>query len=361
MIIDAHLDLSWNALSWGRDILLELDEMNRRDARMQDHAARGKATVSLPEMKRANIPLCLGTFLARANPNPPARGYHRLDLDYPMQDAAYGIARGQLAYYRLLEKKGWIRRIEFKEDLDAHWSAVAAQGVAANPLGMILAMEGADSIVEPEQAEDWFNEGLRSVNIVHYGRNRYATGTGANGPLTDDGVKLVKEFDRLGMIIDATHLSDISFFQTLDLFGGAVLASHNNCRSLVPADRQFSDEQIRLLVERGAVIGAALDAWMLSPNWKIGVTNREVVSTDAVADHIDHICQLAGSCRHSAIGSDLDGGFGTEQTPTGLDSIADLHKLDAILTKRGYSSADIDAIFFGNWLRFFREHLPSRP
>jgi membrane dipeptidase len=160
------------------------------------------------------------------------------------------------------------------------------------------------------------------------------------------------------MILDATHLSDASFFEALDRFDGPVLASHNNCRELVPDGRQFSDEQIRLLIDRGAVIGAALDAWMLYPGWIRGRTARDVVTLDAVVDHIDRVCQLAGNARHAAIGSDLDGGFGTEQAPVGLDRISDLQKLDGMLAARGYPPADIDAIFHGNWLRFFREHLP---
>ncbi|MCB0016103.1 MAG: membrane dipeptidase, partial [Anaerolineales bacterium] len=156
-----------------------------------------------------------------------------------------------------------------------------------------------------------------------------------------------------------THLSEKGFFQALDHFDGPVLASHNNCRALVPGDRQFSDEQIRRLLERDAVIGVAFDAWMLHPGWKRGVTDRNVVDISAAVDHIDHICQLAGDCAHAAIGSDLDGGFGTEQTPKGLDRIGDLHKLIPTLRERGYSEQDVDSIFHGNWLRYFQKHLPK--
>jgi membrane dipeptidase len=163
---------------------------------------------------------------------------------------------------------------------------------------------------------------------------------------------------RVGMILDVTHLSDESFLAALDRFDGPVMASHHNCRALVPGDRQLTDEQIRLLLQRGAVIGVAFDAWMLHSGWQIGGTNREVVDISAAADHIDHICQLAGNSDHAAIGSDLDGGFGTEQTPVGLDSIADLQKLVGILSGRGYKQGQIDAIFHGNWLRFFKQHLP---
>src|SRR4029077_17837461 len=229
-------------------------------------------------------------------------------------------------------------------DLDGHWDRWRAGG-EDEPIGYILAMEGADPIVEPSQAVEWWNLGLRSVNLAHYGESRYAVGTGDHGPLTPEGVQLLKEFEQLGMILDATHLCDTSFFQALDVFGGPVLASHNNCRALVAGGRQFSDEQIRLLIQRDAVIGAALDAWMLAPDWIRGQTSREVVGLEAVADHIDHVCQLAGSSRHAAIGSDLDGGFGTEQTPVGLDRISELQALGEILARRGYSEPAIGDIF----------------
>jgi membrane dipeptidase len=170
---------------------------------------------------------------------------------------------------------------------------------------------------------------------------------------------LLKEFDRLGMIVDLTHSSDPSFFQALDIFGGRVLASHNNCRALVPGDRQYSDEQIKRLIERDAVIGIALDAWMLKPGFVSGQSTGEDVPLSSVADHIDHICQLAGNANHVGIGSDLDGGFGFEQTPAELKAIADLQKLAGILAARGYRDADIDAIFHANWLRFFSCSLPG--
>ncbi len=358
IIFDGHLDLSWNALSWGRDITLDLDELNRSERGVTDHPSRGRATTTLPEMRRGAIAVCQATLLCRARPEGrPHEGPSRVNLDFATQEIASATARGQLAYYELLERRGLLRMIRTATDLDAHmknWSADPSN----TPIGYILAMEGADPIVNVDHAAAWWELGLRSVNLAHYGMSWYAVGTGGDGPLTPDGIRLLGEFERLGMILDATHLSDTSFFQALDVFGGPVLASHNNCRELVPDGRQFSDEQIRRLIERGAVIGAALDAWMLVPGWIRGQTTRDVVNLDAVADHIDRVCQLAGNHRHAAIGSDLDGGFGTEQTPIGLDRISDLQKLDAILAGRGYPPEEIDAIFHGNWLRFFREHLP---
>jgi membrane dipeptidase len=248
-----------------------------------------------------------------------------------------------------------------RRHLRSHWSRWQEAGgqTQSIPVGLILAMEGADPIVSPKQVEWWWEKGLRSVGLAHYGKSYYGVGTGDSGPLTQKGIELLKEFDRLGMILDATHSSDPSFYQAMELFHGPVMASHNNCRALVPGDRQFSDEQIRLLVERDAVIGVAFDSWMLYPGFVIGQTHGSAASLTAVADHIDHICQLAGSAKHIALGTDLDGGFGTEQSPAGLETIADLQKVDGILAERGYSSADINDIFHGNWLRFFLAALPE--
>ncbi len=158
------------------------------------------------------------------------------------------------------------------------------------------------------------------------------------------------------MILDVTHLSDESFYQALDHFGGPVLASHTNCRALVPGDRQFSDHQLKLPIERGAVIGAVMDAWMLVPGWVIGKSTPENLDLSAVVAHIDHICQLAGNTQHAAIGSAMGG---TNHMPRDLRTTADLQKLVGLLAQRRYSDRDIDNTFYGNWLRFYLRWLPN--
>jgi membrane dipeptidase len=359
-IFDAHLDLSWNALSFNRDLTLSIDELNRSECHMTDVRARGHATVTLPELCKANVPVCVATILARSGPDQsPQPGYKRTDLDFSAPSIAYATGQGQLAYYRLLEQQGHVRFLKTRTDLQDYWSRRQASNGPDEPLGIILSMEGTDPIVSPEQAEAWWHDGLRAAGLAHYGRGQYAYGTGVSGPLSSAGIELLKVFERLGIALDVTHLCDESMYQALDLFDGPVLASHHNCRTLVPGDRQLADNQIRLLIERDAVIGMAMDAWMLYPGWERGVTSPEVVSLEAVADHIDYICQLAGSARHVAIGSDLDGGFGTEQTPHDLKTIADLQKLIPILSSRGYKDENIRGIFHGNWLRFFLNTLPD--
>lgn len=358
-IFDAHLDLAWSALQWNRDLLLPLDEMRAAEAHVTDHPARGRATVTFPELRRARVGVCLATVLVRSKPEvDPVAGASRRDLDFRTQSIAHAVGRGQLAYYQLMEREGVVRILRTRQDLLSHWASWRASP-EASPLGVILAMEGADPILSPAHAADWFAAGLRCVGLAHYGPSVYAAGTGATGPLTDAGRQLLKQFERLGMSIDLTHCSEPGFFEVLGHFDGRVHASHNMCRAIVLGDRQFSDEQLRRLLERDAVIGMAFDAWMLLPGWRRTDEHRQRVSMESVADHVDHVCQLAGDATHVGIGSDLDGGFGTEQTPRDLDTVADLQKLGDVLTRRGYSTGEVDAIFYDNWLRFFTEALPK--
>src|SRR5207253_8294789 len=154
---------------------------------------------------------------------------------------------------------------------------------ATRPLVFILSMEGADSILRPDQVEEWYNAGLRIVGPAHYGVSPYAHGTGTEGGLFEPGPALLREMQRVGMILDVTHLSDQCFDEALDIYGGPVLASHHNCRALVPDQRQLTDDQIKRLLSRGAVIGTALDTWMLYPGWERGKTTIEAAGAKLVA------------------------------------------------------------------------------
>jgi membrane dipeptidase len=302
IVIDAHLDLSWNALNWNRDLAQEVAEIRKSEAGMEQRS-RGNNTVSLPALRRGQVAICLATVLARTNPKGTSI------LDYRTQEIASAMAHGQLAYYRILESRGLLRQLDSWPKIEAHFQQWSSSTNEKIPLGYLLSMEGADPILMEE----------------------------------------------LGVILDATHLADEAFWQAMKCFRGSVIASHNNCRALVPGDRQFTDDQIRCLIERDAVIGAAFDNWMLCPGWISGQTPASAVSLESVIDHIDHVCELSGNSRHAAIGSDLDGGFGTEQSPHDLDTIADLQKIPPLLRKRGYSEADVQAIMHGNWLRVFKQ------
>lgn len=348
LVIDSHLDLAWNALNWNRDLTRCIGEIRQAEARMKEEH-RGQNTVSLPELRKGEVVVSVATVLARGS------GLNEPLLDYRTHVIASAMAQGQLAYYRILEAEGHLRQVRNWPELKAHIAAWQGPARDRTPLGYILSMEGADPILSPRHLEWWWGQGLRVVGIAHYGPNAYVHGTGISGGLTPQGAELLSIMDEIGMVLDATHLSEESFWQALDKFQGSVLASHNNCRALVPGDRQFSDEQIHALIYRGAVIGAAFDSWMLHPGYVPGQTDNSVVTLEAVIDHIDHISQLAGNARHAAIGSDLDGGFGREQSPADLETIADLQKIPDLLRQRGYKETDVEAVMHGNWLRFFEK------
>ena len=229
------------------------------------------------------------------------------------------------------------------------------------PIGYVLSIEGADSFITVNHVERAYAYGLRAVGPAHYGPGRYANGTDSTGHLNAMGKELLRTMDRLDMILDVTHLCDEAFWDALDLYKGPIWASHNNCRAFVDHNRQFSDEMIKALIERGAVIGIALDAWMMVPNWVRGESTPRGMNCgmEIMANNIDHVCQLAGNANHVAIGSDLDGAFGTEQCPYDLVTIADLQKIFPILQYRGFTDDAINRIASGNWIEFLRKHLPE--
>lgn len=355
-IIDAHLDLSMNAMEWNRDLRVSISELNERESGMTDKPDRGNATITFEELRKGNIGLVVATQIARyVTPQSLLPGWLS-----PQQ--AWAQTQGQLAWYKAMEEDGHLRMIKTKSDLENHlelWNN-ETQNIS-KPIGYILSLEGADSLINTSYVEKAYNYGLRAIGPGHYGPGRYANGTDSSGKLNNDGIALLKEMERLNMILDATHLNDDAFWDALNRFGGNVWASHNNCRKFVNHNRQFSDEMIKELIERDAVIGSALDAWMMVPDWVRGQSTPKGMncSLEIIADNIDHICQLAGNTNHAAIGSDLDGAFGREQCPYDLETIADMQKIFPILEKRGYSESDLDKIAHGNWLRFMRNALPE--
>ena len=361
LIFDAHLDLAMNAVEWNRDLTRPLDEIRAREAHKTDKPDRGRGTVSLPELRRGNIRLVVATLIARVEHNAfsPVFGWAS-----PAQ--AYAMTQAQNAWYRAMEEAGEMVRLTDRASFDRFVGGLAARSAeataapgtgASDPIGYILSLEGADSILSPAHLERAWADGLRAIGPAHYGPGIYANGTDATGGFNARGKELLREMDRLGYILDATHLCDDCFTEALDLYQGPIWASHHNCRALVPHNRQLSDDMIRALVQRGAVIGMALDAWMIVPGWIRRQTTPESagVTLEHALNHLDHICQIAGNARHVGIGSDLDGAFGTEQTPQDVQTIADLSRVPGMLAKRGFTPAHVEAVAHGNYLRFVRE------
>ncbi len=349
--IDAHLDLGMNAMEWNRDLRKTVFEIRETEKNLHDKPDRAKGTVAFPELRKGNIGLVVATQIARyVAPGNPLPGWHSAEQ-------AWAQTQAQLAWYKAMEACGEMKMITNIDELNAHVSLWMNDSNKQKPIGYILSLEGADSIVTTDYLERVYEYGLRAIGPAHYGPGRYANGTDATGNLNADGKALLKEMERLNIILDATHLCDDAFWDAIDLFHGHIWASHNNCRSFVNHNRQFSDEQIKILIERDAVIGGAFDAWMLVPNWKRGISTPENMqcNLEKVIDNMDHICQLAGNALHVGIGSDLDGAFGKEQCPYDIETIEDLNKMPSLLLKRGYSNQNIENIMHGNWLRFLRK------
>lgn len=348
-IFDAHLDLSMNAMEWNRDLTWSVEDIRNSENGLSDKPDRGNNTVSFEAMRKGNIGLCMATQIARyVKKENSLSGWNS-----PQQ--AWAQTQGQLAWYKAMEEIGELVQITNKQELDDHL-ALWNTALEKKPIGYILSLEGADSIVTIDHLQRSYEQGLRAIGPAHYGPGTYAHGTDSVGGIGTKGKALLKEIERLGLILDATHLCDQSFWETMHNYNGPVWASHNNCRALVNHNRQFADKQIQELIQRNAVIGMALDAWMMVPNWVRGKSTPESmgVSLQQIIDNIDHICQLAGNALHVGIGTDLDGGFGKEQGPADLDTIADLQKIPQLLSHKGYTETDIANIMNGNFLRFLQ-------
>ncbi|MBI2503295.1 MAG: membrane dipeptidase, partial [Candidatus Latescibacteria bacterium] len=332
LIIDSHLDLAFNALQLNRDLTLPAATVRTCDS-VAHHEAYGACTTTFPELRRGQIGIVFGTVMSRLDPNDR---WTRTGMY--TQDQCYAVGRGHAAYYQVMEQQGLLRFIHNTRDLDqmvAAWKNPQAD----TPFGLVLAMESADPVLGPDNVQEWHDLGLRVVSISHYGVSTYAHGTSTEGGLLPTAKPLLDALADARIIVDMTHLTDQAHWELLEIYEGPVCASHHNCRALTPGQRQLSDEMIRSIAARGGVIGTATDAWMLDPEWKRKVPanqQRTRATLETVADHIDHIAQLLGTSRHCGIGTDLDGGYGQEQSPRDLNTIADLQKLVPILSRRGY-------------------------
>jgi membrane dipeptidase len=345
-----------NAMEWNRDLRKPVHEIRQREHGMTDKPDRGNNTVCFPELRKGNIGLVVATQIARyVSPENPLPGWHS-------PEQAWAQTQAQLAWYKAMEEDGELVQIKYWEDLENHLQSWQSDSPEKKPIGYILSLEGADSIVSLSHLERAYQYGLRALGPAHYGPGRYAQGTDATGFMGPKGRALLKEMENLNIILDATHLCDDSFWEAMDHFRGTVWASHNNCRALVNHNRQFSDDQLKELIRRGAVVGGVLDTWMMVPGWVKRVSDPRQMNCnlEKVIDHMDHICQLAGNALHIGIGSDLDGAFGKEQSPYDIETIADLQKMPDLLTKRGYSSEDILNVTSGNWLRLIKKAWAGR-
>jgi membrane dipeptidase len=342
LIIDGHEDIAFNSLFLHRDFLVSAREKRLKPIDEKN----GSPTVSLPDLVRGNVRIVFATIWV-----PPCLPGLNIHPCYSTPTEAYGLGMQQLDYYKHLASQGHVKLILTQRDLK---SVLENQ----NQIGLLLLMEGADPILSPENVHDWYAEGLR-ILAPSWQATRYAGGTHMPGPLTDAGRELMRQLEKTRLILDVSHMTDEGFFEALKLFSGTVIASHSNCRAFVPTDRQLSDEMIHEVTSRGGVIGAVFHNPFLVKGWTEAGKIKSQVTLDHVVQHIRHICTIAGDALHVAIGSDLDGGFGVENTPMEIDTVADLGKLALALSHNEFSKEDVQAILARNWLRILESALPA--
>jgi len=354
MIVDGHEDIAWNILTFRRDYSQPNRAIRQREQSTPIPQQNGNTLLGKDAWCDGDVGIIFATLFVS-----PARsmlGEWETE-SYRDQKEANDHALRQLDVYRRLSDEGPFCIIETRTDLEACLKARAEAGPAAEkPIGLILLMEGADPILEPAQVAEWYDRGVRLVGPA-WESTRYAGGTHEPGPLTNDGLRLLDRMQELGIILDLSHLSEEGYYQAIDRYEGQVIASHSNPRRFLPGERGLSDPMIRLLAERGGVLGVLPYNKFLKPTWRRGDPKSLVTLLD-VADVIDHICQLTGDAEHVALGSDFDGGFGLEHVPAEIDTVADLNKLQAVLAGRGYEQKQIAAVLSDNWLRVLRTGLP---
>lgn len=361
IIVDAHQDLAWNALTFGRDYTQPALVTRERERAAHSPAPvhNGETLLGLADYLLGHVAVIFGTLFA----SPRRRQLGEWEtLVYDDPAGAHRLYARQLDYYhRLADEHAAFRLIGSRADLEAVLKTWDDDDLARRRVGLVPLMEGADAIREPQEAEWWQERGLRIVGLAWAG-TQYAGGTGEPGPLTDAGRRLLGGLADLGLILDLAHASDESFLEALDRFPGVAIASHANPRALVRNPRRperfLSDAMIRRLAEHGGVAGVVPCNYFLNAQWTAR-DGKPAVTLDAVVAAIDHVCQVTGSAAHVGLGTDFDGGFGVATTPAEIDTIADLRQLAPRLAERGYATADVAAILGGNWLTVLRRGLPA--
>ncbi len=358
LILDAHTDLAYNMLTFGRDYTRSVHETRQREQKTQIPTWNGSCLLGIPEYQQGNIAIIFSTLFA----TPIRRQLGEWDtLVYKDADEAHKLYRQQLDLYRRLaeESPATYNIIRNTSELNLHLSKWQ-DAEETRPIGMILLMEGADAVRTPEELEEWWALGLRLIGPAWAG-TRYSGGTGDPGPLTSEGRDLLAVMAELGFILDLSHMDETALLEALDLYEGKLLASHSNAKALLPhspSNRHLSDRAIRGIIERDGVIGVVPFNAFLQDGWRLS-DGREQVTLQHVIAQIDHICQLAGDANHVGIGSDFDGGFGLEYIPKEIDTIADLQKLAPLLAERGYTDENIAAILGQNFINLLKKSLPA--
>lgn len=362
LIIDSHQDMAWNMLTFRRDYTRPAHETRQDENGGTAVQQNGDTLLGFPEYQKGHVAVIFSTLYVA----PARQKIGEWDSEsYETFDEAHRLYKNQVdAYHRLVDRHTDKFRLIFnKKELDAIWQTwQTASPQNKPPVGLCILMEGAEGVRTPDELQEWWELGVRTIGPAWIG-TRFCGGTGEPGPLTKDGYELLDAMQEIGFTLDISHMDYQAAHQALDRYEGSIIASHANPIGMLAgsqSNRHLKDDVILKLVERGGVMGIVPANSFLKYGWsKANKSKKDEVSLSVVADHMDYVCQLAGNARHVAIGSDFDGGFGLQHVPAEIDTIADLQKLDPILQERGYTPEDIEGVFSKNWLNHLQKALPS--
>lgn len=346
-LVDSHLDLAENVTLFSRDLTKSAAEI-----RITEKRTTRQATVSLPDLQRGKVAIVFATVTPGFLAADVGDQFEPRSAIYHTPEEAETQALKQITLYESWENQGLVRLIKSLNDLDHHlqlWQNDYKPG-------LVLLMEGADPIVHVRDLPRWWKRGLRMIGLT-FGDTRYGSGVAGGsatlkeGGLTPEGVNLLGQMAELGFIWDISHQTEEGVWQGLDLRFPRVCASHANVQALTPTNRHLSDDVIRALAERNGVMGLTLYNGFLEPLWKkdktISVTLKEQFQR-----HAAYVANLTG-WNHVGIGSDLDGGFGYEESPLEIDSVADLYKVGSVIPFEAR-----EEVLGANWINFLRSSLP---
>ena len=369
LVVDAHQDLAYNILSFDRDYTRSVAETRRLELGQPVAEQTEETLLGWPEYQAGQVAVIFGTLFAA--PRRPRSSTWETQVYASPQQANY-VYRSQVdAYYRLADRCPDQFRLLFKRkdlaEVLAHWGKPLPpvedpedRRPIGHPVGIMIAMEGAEGILSTNELEEWWERGLRSIGLAWAG-NRYTGGTNEPGPLTRAGRDLLDAMGEIGFLLDISHMDGTAALQAIEQYPGSIIASHSNAAALLKGadtNRHLSDDVIRLLLERGGRIGINFANFFLKVGWRKADGKREV-GLDTVIAQIDYVCQMAGDARHVGLGSDFDGGLGYPSVPAEIDTIADLQKIGPLLAARGYSTSDVAAIMGQNWLDVIEKILPG--
>lgn len=359
LLVDAHQDLAWNMLSFGRDYTRPAAETRQLEQGSETPKRNGDTLLGWPEYQQGRVAVIFATLFAAPARKKVGAWDHQCYTD---SEQAARLYSAQLdAYHRLVESQGEkFRLLETLPDLHAHLTQWRRGEEDNPPVGLVVLMEGAEAVRSPAELEEWWRRGVRIIGPAWAG-TRFCGGTGEPGPLTKEGYALLEGMAGFGFGLDLSHMDEQAALQALDTYAGVLLASHANAAALLPgveSNRFLSDRLIQGILDREGVIGVVPFNRFLLPGWQER-DGRQRVTLEHVFAQIDYICQKAGDAHHVGLGSDFDGGFGVQRVPQEIDTIADLRLLIPLLAEHGYNDEDITAIMGKNWLTLLERILPE--